>query len=739
MAQFAKTTKNEEAKNPHYHIVYLNETSSQGICSSAENHVHQVVYQPSEVNNTNPQAATASGGWFLYPAEDGHIHDIAPYEIVIKQEKEDETTTASEILQLYKEWKSVEYESIKDAREAEDFYSGKQWTDEEMATLQTLNRAHLTINLIAKHMDELSGFQREQRTDFKCLPFEDGDQRVADLCNVLLKYITERCGYPREESKVFDDTIITGRGNFNVYVSFDNDIQGDIVVEHYPWDDVIYGPHNKEDLGDCEGLIKEKMFSIAKVKQLWEDKAEDLSKSFDKYFEQVDRTVTEEPSGEDPYLWGKEIQIGTTSVPLVDIARKEIRVIECWRKVYKKVPLIVSNVDDFVYNAAGWARSDVNAIKTLVSPEGEKLFTVIERPDTRIRITRAACGVILSDENPADVPVNDFYMVPTYAKKRGDRFWGKVKLGIDPQKEINKRHSQAVDIGNKMCAYGWFYDESTFKDDNEKTAFKKLSSSPGWTFELQDVNRQPAKVEGVKFPGEIVQLLQLGNEQLSELLNVIAEPAGANTSGAMLLQLQKSKLRGNEYVFDNFSFAKQKLGKLLLSLVQRYYSPERVWRIVNSQNSKTPVTLDGQDFSQFTQEEITGMLENTDLAKYDIVVSEATYSPTLKLGVHLLLSDLASKGYQIPPEILIETIDMPDAMRQKIMNAMAQQQQQAASTQEQTKQMEENKTLIKSGIIPPSVKQRLQQEAQQQGQQPAQQNFQSDSGASPIENPQAGM
>jgi hypothetical protein len=133
------------------------------------------------------------------------------------------------------------------------------------------------------------------------------------------------------------------------------------------------------------------------------------------------------------------------------------------------------------------------------------------------------------------------------------------------------------------------------------------------------------------------------------------------------------------------------------------------------------------------------MLENTDLAKYDIVVSEATYSPTLKLGVHLLLSDLASKGYQIPPEILIETIDMPDAMRQKIMNAMAQQQQQAASTQEQTKQMEENKTLIKSGIIPPSVKQRLQQEAQQQGQQPAQQNFQSDSGASPIENPQAGM
>ena len=86
--------------------------------------------------------------------------------------------------------------------------------------------------------------------------------------------MSDQNDFESEESEVCDDQRITGRGFFNMYIDYDTNIEGEIIIEQFSWDDCYLGPHKKKDLSDCEYLNKTKWFSGPKIKQLWPDKAD---------------------------------------------------------------------------------------------------------------------------------------------------------------------------------------------------------------------------------------------------------------------------------------------------------------------------------------------------------------------------------------------------------------------------------------------------------------------------------
>jgi hypothetical protein len=396
---------------------------------------------------------------------------------------------------------------------------------------------------------------------------------------------------------------------------------------------------------------------------------------------------------------------------MVDIGRKEYRILECWRKVYEKASVIANAAEDFYFNANGRDAKDIKSARTLPG------FFVIENNITKFRVTKVAGGVVLSDEYPAELPMDDFFVIPIYAKKRGQKFWGKVEGAKDPQKYINKQFSLSLDIGNKMSSYGWFFDASTFPD-NEKEKFKRVASSPGFMVELNDANRPPSRVEGVKFPSELIQLMEVGKNEITDSMNIIINPNGANESASLFIQRRNDKLLGSEYLFDNLSFAKQKLGRLLIKLIQKYYNAERIIRIVRNANSKEQVQLGGQPLDAFTDEDIASLLSTTDLELYDVEITESNWSPSMRLSTFMLLSDLAKSGQPIPPEALLEFADMPADIRTKLTDMMAQQMQAQSQAQQDTADAEVLKTLVAQGIIPPQVQEKflIQQPQEEQPQ-----------------------
>ena len=714
MKQLKKLSRVGLGRAAHSHIVYLNDETGVGLCSTEMGHTHEIVFQPP----TDPQldemgnevAPGAPGGWFIQPALDGHTHTIEDYTAKAAKKKEEDTQVLSDIRELFKTGRELEKDSIEKAQESEKFYSGEHWDETEKSRLESLSRAAVTINKIEKNVDQICGMQRQERTDIRFIPQEGGDQKVADLLNVTTKHILNRCFFPREESAAFEDSVIGGRGLLNIFVKFDNDLRGEIVVEKFPYLDVVFGPHEKLDLSDCEYLIKHRFFSKAKIKQLWPGKADDVDKDFDDYIverESVQYSV-------DHYGKGSGFQAIGDDV-MVDIAKKEYRVLECWRKVYEKTSVIANAQEDFYFNAYGWDSKDLRSARTIPG------FFVIENNITKFRVTKTAGGVVLSDEYPAELPVDDFFIIPIYAKKRGQKFWGKVEPAKDPQKYVNKQYSLALDIGNKMSAYGWFIDSTTFPD-NEKEKFKRLASSPGFVVEVTDSNRPPQQVQGVKFPSELINLMEVGKNEITESMNIINNPNGANESASLFVQRRNDKLLGSEYLFDNLSFAKQKLGRLLVKLIQKYYSPDRIVRIVRNANSKEPVELGGQPVDEFSDEDIQGMLTTTDLELYDVEISESTWSPSMRLSTFMLLSELARSGQPIPPEALLEFADMPAEIRNKLIGMMAQQGQAQASAEQAKADAEIQKTLIAQGQIPPAVQEKFLIQQPQEAQPPSEAN-----------------
>lgn len=703
------TTKEGLGRKRHYHVVYADPESGEVYVAEAgpKNNIH-----------THEAVVLDDGSIEILPGDDGHTHvGLEEYEPNLKSDHSDDSKIISNVLQLYKEATEISAPSRKKAEESELFYKGEQWSERQKSKLRELDRACITINKIGQGIDTLVGLQTQQRTDINILPQESTDQGKADILNIIIRHILYLCKYFREETKVFKDQAVTGLGAFHIYVDYNDSLEGNIKVEHYNWKDVMFGPHEKEDLSDCEYLLKEKMYSLAKLKQLWPDKADEIDKDFLEYAEVRNqghvryegRQYAHSDNRYDvtPMLMGDHV--------MVDLARKEYRVLECWQKVYTRKKLLVNNINGEVFDADGWKKEDIKAVTRL------GIFNDIERTSHRIRITRIAGGVVLSDEDPADLPENDFFIVPVYAYKSGHEFWGKVEAVKDAQRDVNKRYSQYLDIMNKAANYNHFYDDQTFPNKVEERKFLKTSSSPGAAFKVNNSERPPVMSQGVKVPAEIIHGIELADTQVAQLMNVVVESAGANESAGKFLHRQKQSLVGSEILFDNLSFAKEKLGRLLVRMIARYWNAERVYRLLYAENQKEPFSIDGIPFEQYAEEDIQAILEDSDITEFDITIHETEASPSTRFSHYLLLTELAQSGaVPIPPALLVELMpNAPDSLKQKLMGYLQQDQEAQAQEADIEGQTEINKTLIAKGIIPPEVQQRLQQGQQQAPQGPS--------------------
>lgn len=712
MGQFFKSSKADK----HVHIVYVRDVPPnpqaidpqtgaplppappQVFVAEEDGHTHEVEFLP-------------DGSFRLLPDPvDGHAHEFTePHNPKPKQKKEKPEDTVNRVLALFKTAYEYEAESIKRGRESEQFYAGEQWEKAIRDELENQGRACLTFNEIEKHVDDLIGYQSQQSNDLRFFPTEGGDQRVADILNVLSKVILNNTNYKQERSLVFEDQAIAGRGSFNMFVDFSNDIQGDIKVERFPWDQVVYGPHEKLDGSDREYQVKYLMESLGRLKKRHKKLANELDEAFIKLADtrntnahtqyQTDQYARSDNST--PVILSA---IGS-QVTMVDTALKDIMVFELQEKCIEDVAIIVDAIEGSHTNAVAWKEAELKQVESLTDQAG---LHVVETKRPYLRITKVAGDVLLSDENPADVPKHDFYVIPVYGKKKKNSFWGLVQSAKDPQREINKRASQAIDIGNRMASYGWFIDEMTFNTKEELEQFKQNAGRPGFVQKISALERPPHQVEGIKFPGEIVNLMQLSEDRLRSYISVSAtEKAGANTSSAAILQAEKSQLVGRQRFFDNLSAATLQIGRLLIGLIRRYYSPERIFRIVASQAMKAPpgapMQVGAQNFGDYTMEEIVELLRNDDLDRYDVQVGEAQWSPTQRLATLQVLTDLVTKGAPIPFEILAEYLDTPEDVKQKLIQGIMQQQQMQQSTEGAKGEAEVQKALIAKGLFPPKV------------------------------------
>lgn len=691
-------------KKNHEHLAYVGRNNS-GSTSFDQGHSHPVVFNPPlepVIDNGVVVVEGDSGGYEIMEV-DGHIHLILnPAKVVKKElfkipvntaENNSEQLSVDRVRAVFKEGRAIEEDSFKDGELAEDMAEGNQWDADLKKELENEDRAALTVNEIEGKIDLLSGIQRQNRFDIKALPNEDGDARVADIVTILIKHAHANTKFEEQETRTFEDQAIVGRGIYNVFTDFDKDIKGKFVVEKFNWRDCVFGPHERLDAVDSDYMVKNKWFSFNKIAQMHPDKADKITIDTELLMEKDkvdnDSKVDIEPKSH-PY---REPFAKTTSAledtNFVNISKKQYLLMECWQKTFAQVHLVVNAIDDFFETLQGWSKEDIKRIESIQG------ISVIPRVIFRFRVTKVAGNTLLEDEFP-DLPLIEdeqfFPIVPVYAKKRRNKYWGKVKPVIDLQRANNKHQSQVMDVLVRSLPYGWFYTPDSFSTSKGLTQWKEDVNKPGWTAELQDMSQKPEMQEGVKYPIELAANIAAISNQMKATMNINSELLGQTGSRQSAVAIRENKrqgLLGNDFLFDNLAFAHRRIGLMTIAHIQKYWTVERIMRVLGfevEKNEKT--TIGGKSAKEMTpqdRQDITDILEDTDLTKYDIEVAESAFTPTARLANFLQMQELAKQGVGVSPKTLLRMSDMPDKdLAMQELEEFLQQQGQAERDKNQT-------------------------------------------------------
>jgi len=736
MINILQTSKVGRGAGSHFHLAVevVNEATGQvtRYIAPAKGHTHaveqEVIYNETEIGEPQGMAQ-----WVIYPAgKTMHSHEFAgeyiPEPKDIKEEAED--------LEIGKSlWKgAVVYnrDSKKLGKKAVAFVEGEHWDKKTLQDLNDKDRCALTLNYTEAITDSLCGYQRRNRTKLHCYAVDNGDQLSADIMNVCLNQVLESNEFSIVDSCVFEDKLDAGIGVFEIYVDYSENPEGEIVINHYPWDDVDGGPHNSIDQRDMQYAAKHKWYSLREAKDMFPEKASELERVM------CDLTEEEEPKdhvqyhGNEAYEHGTQVNEPIGDLSLSDVARKTFKVVEVVQR-YKKRVYWLSNYRDASTDRGDHVVLEDFSAEEIAAIKGVEAFVVTPFLKPVIKIITFTEDILLDAYFPDDKQYpfdGDINLVFDYAKKRKNKYRGKVQGLMDMNKQIDKMESLIVDYATKANANPTFVRKDMFSNPSDFEDFKDYGSSPGTVWEVNDMNDVPRQMEGQKIPPELFQFSFTAPQKVRDLANVNLAMLGQaeRQSGKALLFQEEKGLVGNEYLYDNHSNAKKRLGKLIIKAIQKIYSKERVIRILYSENARNELKLStaplkamsGQQAPQIPQtmelmlyppEVIQSVLDNFDLVKFDLIVDENLDTPAKRQAALSMMERLGAAGLPPDPTIVAQLSDMPASIKAEYLQNIRQQQQ-AGAMGEQLKYFTEQyksvaKELFRQGIISPQLAQQL--------------------------------
>lgn len=169
---------------------------------------------------------------------------------VVAETETDETLTL--VIQQFEEYADETRTARQDARKCRDYKDGKQWTDEDRATLKKRKQPCITDNKIQDKCDTLFGIEKQMRTDPKAFPRNPGDDGSAEAATDALRYIADQSSYKQKCRKTaFDNLIVEGLCAGQVVVEKRKGTYAKVCIEHIRWDRVYYDIHSlNEDFSD---------------------------------------------------------------------------------------------------------------------------------------------------------------------------------------------------------------------------------------------------------------------------------------------------------------------------------------------------------------------------------------------------------------------------------------------------------------------------------------------------------
>lgn len=528
---------------------------------------------------------------------------------------------------------------------------GDQWKAADLETLREEKRNAYVFNNTRRIIKMVAGYQRKNRLSSVSEPVEGSDESTAEiLTDLLLWQMQSGEGYNTLSDAFEYGPLITGINMVSLWMDYREDLEsGDIRISREPYNAFMVDPNfTRMDLADAGYYIRRRFVSPDEAKLLLPGQSKDIDK--------LPTGITDDKFS---YMMYNQKHPG-----------EMLTYTEYWRKITKRRDMLI---DNFSGQTKLW-NGDSSGLKLF-----KEQYPWVESKS--IYVPAVELNVIVQDEvmrtevNPYGL--DEYPFVPVigfYAPECSSfvyRMQGLARCMRDPQEALNKERSRMSDVVGSQPNSGWIVREGAVK--NKKDLFK---TGQGVVIE-RSMDSRPEDVEKIR-PGEVAQTSPLMVQELEknimeipganeELLGV-ADAGNSEMSGVLAKVRSANGLTTLQDLFDNLAFSQKLLGKKLIKLMQRNFTPEKVQRITGKE--PTPEFYSG------------------DFGKYDCVVKEGMLTDTQRNMAYVQALQARQVGIAIPDSFIIE--NMPIANKDELKEAY---EREAQAAQVQQQKVEEDELL----------------------------------------------
>lgn len=553
------------------------------------------------------------------------------------------------------------------AMECVDFYEGKQWKEADLAALEAQKRPHLTINKIAPLVNLVQGYQINNISTINYLPSNDGSgtSETAAALSHVSKAISQEQQIKFKDIEVFMDGLLTGRGYWDMRMCFDENIYGKIKVRAADNFAVYLDPEAMDyDINSGAFCSTTRWVSADEVGHFYGKQAHNLVAPL-----AGGATWSSMPMGiyegmEEVSPWrtfgGDEnnslLAQANYFYDWVDPYRKTVRLLDTqhYVRTHRWFFVDLDTGDQNVVPDHFTADQVRKAIDFCQRHLGQRL-TVMNRPTRRLRWTHMVGDIIVFDEWS---PYDTFTIVPFFPYFRRGQTKGMVDNLVDVQREINTRRSARMNIIGRQSNGGWKIQKGSLSPQM-RTALETEGSRPGFILEWDSKGgtlNEPKPIELGMNPLSHAELEKEANSDILEVAGINKAALGqldqAMTSGRSLMARQQQTVIGLEGFTLNYHRAKDLFGRKQLELIQRFYTTQKLIRVMGS-NTSNPVEM-------IVNEVIAGGIKNNlSIGRYTVDIAETSGWQSFLAGQFEELLKMKEMGMPIPDDWIIDASSVP--------------------------------------------------------------------------------
>jgi hypothetical protein len=526
-----------------------------------------------------------------------------------------------------------------------DFYDSIQWDDDDKAIVEARGQMALVFNEVGPLVDWLIGTERRNRVDWTVLPRTEDDVQAADVKTKVLKYVSDVNRVPFARSRAFADAVKGGLGWIDDGVR--DDPTQDVLYSRYEdWRNVLHDSAAQEyDLSDGRYLFRWRWVDEDVACLMFPDRKDRIATAVESHAYHWDPTAEEDDwlASSDPT--GRMPRSGAiypmSSAYAENAQRRRVKLIEAQYRKPEKVKIVGSGP----LRGAFFDQRDSGLVNALNRHGG----TIIDKVMMRVH------GAVFTESDmlamgPSIFRHNRFSLTPVWCYRRSrDRApYGVIRRVRDIQLDLNKRASKAQWLMNSNQV---IMDEGAVDDpeeafDEAQRPDSRIVKRPGKEFRIERANDAAQ--------GQL-QLMQANSQLIQRLAGVADENLGRQTNAVSGEAIRARQLQGSVVAtepFDNLRLAVQVQGEKQLSLVEQWYTEEKVIRLTGAKGRiewvRVNVPEPQPDGSVRYLNDITASMA-------DFVVAEQDYAGTLR---QVMFDSLSQLSQRLPPEVALRLLTM---------------------------------------------------------------------------------